>query len=48
MTTTVEYMAWYNQAGSLMVRCLSCAALVSGGDTETHTAWHEKVDGQCS
>lgn len=38
----IEYQPWY-QPGSALARCLTCGALVSASDTETHTEWHESL-----
>jgi len=40
----IEFMPWYH-AGSDLLRCLSCAALLVSGDTEVHVAWHTKIGG---
>lgn len=42
MGVKVEYVQWY-EAGTHLARCLSCGALVSSADTETHTNWHGRV-----
>ena len=38
----VEYLPWY-QTGQPLVRCLTCGGLLSEGDTEPHTKWHNAV-----
>lgn len=43
----IEYNPWY-LAGSALVRCLTCGALVSESDTETHTKWHGTLVEPCS
>ncbi len=37
-----EYIPWYS-AGSDLLRCQTCAALLVSGDTELHTAWHRSL-----
>lgn len=37
----VGYLPWY-QTGQQLVRCLGCGSLLSEGDAEPHTQWHEQ------
>lgn len=37
-----EYIPWYHP-GSELLRCLLCGALLVSGDTDIHTAFHERV-----
>lgn len=38
----IEFVPWYH-AGSDLVRCTGCAALVVSHDAEIHLAWHQAV-----
>ncbi len=40
----IEFIPWY-EPGTALVRCLLCGGLLSSGDIELHTNWHEKIGG---